>query len=199
MKKCLAMLLLVTVASCGNNEQSVPKPEPSVDPYANVMKGHRSLTTSTGLTVIIAEDHPDGMSLSDIRIFFGKDSLVFRDTDPIEEVLQSDLDADGYDEFYLVTRSAGSGSYGNIIGVASVRDSILSPIIFPPLDPENKMFEGYMGKDQFSIDTTNRVLLRKFPVYKENDNNAKPSGDGRLLRYYLDRKGIRYLLLNSRK
>ena len=43
---------------------------------------------------------------------------------------------------------------------------------------------GYMGHDQFAV-VENR-LVRRFPVYLENDTNAAASGGTRQLQYRLE-------------
>ena len=43
--------------------------------------------------------------------------------------------------------------------------------------------KGYMGHDQFAVGEGS--LLRRFPIYKAGDANAKPSGKTRQLQYKL--------------
>jgi len=95
----------------------------------------------------------------------------------------ADLNDDGAPEIYIFTTSAGSGSYGSIIAYSSNNNKSISEIYFPEIDPKNKAFKGYMGHDGFSI-IKNR-LIRRFPIYKENDSNAKPTGGMRQFMYKL--------------
>ena len=103
--------------------------------------------TNSGKRISVAETHPIGHSLSDIRIsskgFEQEFNRTFRNIDPIKEVLIAGLDHDGFDELYIVTVSAGLGSYGSVIGIASIRDERLSMIYFPQIELDDPVFEGW--------------------------------------------------------
>jgi hypothetical protein len=147
----------------------------------------REYKTRSGKSLLIEERHPAGQSLSDISLQstgFDHDlSEVLKDRDPIQSVHVADLDSNGFDEFYIITVSSGSGSYGNVIGFGSNRDKSLSMIYFPEIQEGDELFNGYMGHDAFSIDE-NR-LVRSFPVYQPSDTNNKPTGGTRRLIYDL--------------
>jgi hypothetical protein len=96
----------------------------------------------------------------------------------------ADLDANGSPEIYVYVSSAGSGSYGSLVAYAANNRKSLSDIYLPPLDREPQAAVGYMGHDRFSI--VERNLGRRFPVYREGDTNAQPSGGTRQLRYRLE-------------
>jgi hypothetical protein len=108
---------------------------------------------------------------------------VFEDRDPISDAFTADLDGNGFEEIYIVTTAAGSGSYGTILGFASNKDKSLSMIHFPEVREGDANFEGYMGHDTFTIE--GRKLVRIFPVYQEGDTNANPTGGRRKLVYGL--------------
>ncbi|MBE9549335.1 MAG: hypothetical protein IMF09_08030 [Proteobacteria bacterium] len=95
----------------------------------------------------------------------------------------ADLDNNGFPEIYVFVNSAGSGSYGSIVAYAVNKGKSLTPIHIAPLsdDPVNSV--GYMGHDEFSI--VEFLLIRRFPIYKEGDTNASPSGGTRQLQYHL--------------
>jgi len=95
-----------------------------------------------------------------------------------------DLDAGGYPEVYIYVSSAGSGSYGSLIAYASNRNQSLSRIQIPPFEPDSEIATGYMGHDEFAIDEG--VLVRRFPVYRPGDPNARPSGGTRQIQYVLE-------------
>jgi len=142
--------------------------------------------TKTGKTIIVSETHPVGRSLSTIEIstkgFEHNYAEIYEDTDRVSEVLVADLDGNGFDEIYIITTSAGSGSYGTVLGFASNKDKSLSRIHFPDQE-ENENFEGYMGHDTFKIE--DQKLVRIFPVYREGDTNKNPTGGKRKLVYGL--------------
>lgn len=149
--------------------------------------GWQEYATVSNRVLSIRETHPLGASLSDLHLrsrgFENELDEVVKDCDPLEQVFVTDLDNNGYDEFYLITRSVGSGSYGNVIGYASNHDKSLSPIYLPPAAPPGYPFTGYMGHDQFSVH--NGVLLRTFGLYREGDSNAYPTGGRRTISYEL--------------
>ena len=95
-----------------------------------------------------------------------------------------DLNADGYPEIYVYVNSAGSGSYGSLIAYASNRNRSLSEIYLPPLEDDPDASRGYMGHDTFAVGEG--ALLRRFPVYREGDTNAEPSGGTRQVQYRLE-------------
>lgn len=143
--------------------------------------------TKTGKTIIISEIHPVGQSLSTIEVstkdFEHNYPEIYQDRDPISDVFVADLDGNGFDEIYIITISAGSGSYGTVLGFASNKDKSLSMINFPEIQKGDENFEGYMGHDTFKIE--NQKLVRIFPIYNQGDTNQNPTGDTRKLVYGL--------------
>ena len=53
----------------------------------------------------------------------------------------------------------------------------------PELKEGSDEIKGYMGHDEFAV--VESTLVRRFPVYKEGDSNAKPTGGTRQLQYKL--------------
>jgi hypothetical protein len=94
-----------------------------------------------------------------------------------------DLNADGYPEVYVYVTSAGSGSYGSLIAYASNRNRSISPISLPPLEDDAAAANGYMGHDRFVVGEGS--LVRNFPIYKDGDTNAAPTGGTRQILYRL--------------
>jgi len=143
--------------------------------------------TKTGKTIILSETHPVGQSLSTIAIstkgFEHNYAEVFEDRDPISDVFVADLDGNGFDEIYIITTSAGSGSYGTVLAFASNKDKSLSMINFPKIEEDDENFKGYMGHDTFKIEA--QKLVRIFPIYNEGDTNRNPTGGKRKLVYGL--------------
>lgn len=95
----------------------------------------------------------------------------------------ADLDADNSPEIYVSVQSAGSGSYGSLVAYAANRRKSLSEIYLPPLEDNPQAAAGYMGHDEFRV-VENR-LVQRFPIYKEGDTNANPTGGTRQLQYKL--------------
>jgi len=157
------------------------------DTQSGSSKDLKTYQTKTGKTIIISETHPTGQSLSTIEIstkgFKHNYAEIYEDRDPISDVFLADLDANGFDEIYIITTSAGSGSYGTVLGFASNKDKSLSMINFPEIRKGNEDLEGYMGHDTFKIE--DRKLIRIFPIYNRGDTNSNPTGGKRMLLYGL--------------
>jgi hypothetical protein len=94
-----------------------------------------------------------------------------------------DLNADGYPEILIYTQSAGSGSYGDVIAYSVNNGKSVSQVYFPPLSENPKAMKGYMGHDEFML--IENSLARRFPIYKEGDTNANPTGGLRQVQYKL--------------
>lgn len=94
-----------------------------------------------------------------------------------------DLDANGFPEIYVYVTSAGSGSYGSLVAYAANQKKSLTEVFLPDLGEDTANSKGYMGHDRFAIGEGS--LLRRFPLYKTGDSNAKPTGKTRQLQYKL--------------
>ena len=95
----------------------------------------------------------------------------------------ADLNADGSPELYIYVTSAGSGAYGSVIAYSTNHKKSMSSITMAELATGSKDAKGYMGHDEFTL--IENSLARRFPIYKENDSNAKPTGGMRQLQYKL--------------
>ena len=95
----------------------------------------------------------------------------------------ADLNADGSPEIYVYVQSTGSGSYGSIVAYAANRMKSLSEIYLPPITDDPRAAKGYMGHDEFRV--VESTLVRRFPVYRDGDTNAKPTGGTRQIQYKL--------------
>jgi hypothetical protein len=93
-----------------------------------------------------------------------------------------DLNSDGRPELLLFVTDAGSGSYGSVLGWSASKGHTLLPITMPELS--GKWAKGYMGHDQFAVVETS--LMRRFPIYRPGDTNAKPTGGTRQISYKLE-------------
>ena len=94
-----------------------------------------------------------------------------------------DLNSDGSPEVLVYITSAGSGSYGSVIGYSVNDRKSMSQIYFPPISENPEISDGYMGHDQFAIIET--TFAQRFPVYKEGDSNNDPTGGMRQVQYKL--------------
>ena len=95
----------------------------------------------------------------------------------------ADLDANGFPEVYVYVNSAGSGSYGSLVGYAVNKGKSLTEIYLPPIADDTKHNKGYMGHDEFAV--VEGTFVQRFPIYKNTDTNAAPTGKIRQLQYKL--------------
>ena len=94
-----------------------------------------------------------------------------------------DLDANGFPEIYIYVTSAGSGSYGSLVGYAVNRGKSVSQIYLPPVSDSPALSQGYRGHDEFAV--VEGTLIQRFPIYRDLDTNARPTGKTRQLQYKL--------------
>lgn len=139
--------------------------------------------TTSGKKFSLIQDRSIGNSVVDLSIkteFFSivNDSIALGPTDPVEQAIITDLDANGFEEFLIITRSIGSGSYASLYGFASNHDKSISTIYVPEVHESDLevggLFEGFRGHNQFLLE--NGILYNSFPIYKNEDPNASPSG-----------------------
>lgn len=117
---------------------------------------------------------PRGLS-SDSRVqTFEKDA-------PLTRVLFEDMTGDGIQELFLIFTTPGSGSHGSVLAFSTNRKKALTDIVIE--EPKAKDLESYMGHDEFEL--VENTFVRRFPVYKSGDTNAKPSGGWRQFQYKL--------------
>lgn len=176
MKHIFFFLITILIFSCSNNEKSEETTNDTtqversnkkeIDLTMNPLE--REVKTSSGKTVVVKESHPKGQSLSDISVQFKDDSatiLSLFDKDPISDVLVGDLDKNGFDEIYVITTAAGSGSYGTVHGFNSNKDKSFSMIYLPENDEKDikdGILKGYTGHDIYKIE--GQSLVRTFAV-----------------------------------
>ncbi len=119
---------------------------------------------------------------------FGLEEREYNETFNIdgEEVINAeveDLNSDGSPELFVFTQSVGSGSYGNVYAFSVNNKKSMSEVYFQPTAENSKINKGYMGHDEFSL--VENTLGQCFPIYKESDTNAEPTGGTRQVLYRL--------------
>ena len=140
--------------------------------------------SKTGKVFKIENTHPVGASLSTVKItppndFKDSNPIVLEDVDSLENIFLTDLNNDGFDEIYLTTRSAGSGSSATLYAFNSNKDLSLSAISISAV--EN--FQGRMGHEKYYAE--NGAMIEEFPIFKEGDTNANPTGGVAKISYSL--------------
>lgn len=135
----------------------------------------------------ISSIEKDGKNI--LTIFtFGLKEREYNETFNIdgEEVINAeveDLNSDGSPELFVYTQSVGSGSYGNVYAFSVNNKKSMSEVYFQPTAENSEINKGYMGHDEFSL--VENTLGQRFPIYKEGDTNAEPTGGTRQVSYRL--------------
>jgi hypothetical protein len=107
--------------------------------------------------------------------------------DPLAEAFATDLDGDHAPELLLCTRSPGSSAEGDVRGWRFEADGSETVLALPALDAD--LAVGWRGRDQFGVQGAH--LVRSFPLYRDEDDNASPSaGFVRVVRYRLGPSGL---------
>ena len=197
----IKIIVIITVSlflfSCQNgNQQNKSKSQ-----WTKSAVKSTEYKTKSGKKFIVHIDHSLSASISYVQVETSGFEEVnatnaIGEIDPVEEVFLADLDNNGFEELYLLTRSAGSGSYGNIYGFASNKDKSATPIYIPKFSKKQMqkggLFEGFMGHNKFSIE--DNKLINTFPVYLTTDTNANPTGGKRKIVYQLSAGEANWIL-----
>jgi hypothetical protein len=116
-----------------------------------------------------------------LKLYNDKDSSEIEGTVVGAEI--GDMNADGSPELLIYTSSAGSGSYGDVIGFSVNKGKSMSRIYFPNIHDNPKANKGFMGHDSFAI--VENTLVQRFRIYKDGDANDHPTGGYRQIQYKL--------------
>jgi len=197
-KSFLFLIALILLNSCVINPSDKPIVEEQKIETTTVKKSPKNIEvvskeirTKTGKSFTVSEEKSSA-SISKINIITDgftevTDTLHLEESDPISKISLTDLNKDGFNEIFIITKSAGSGSYATIYGFSSNKDKSVSSIIVPEISQsdlmEGAVFNGYQGHD--SIYFSKNRLFRKFPIYKEGDENCCPSGGVKTIQYVL--------------
>lgn len=183
MKKILVIsTLTVALFACKNatnkaatsekNDNAVVATPKTGNDLSSAVTVTKEYKTKTGKTFVVETSHPEGASLSNIKVSLKEvpgAEMKFDNVDVVNKVMLADLDADGFDEIYITTTSAGSGSYGNLYGVSSLKDKSVSGVYMAPVENadmgKGKQFEGYEGHDDFEL--VDNSMIRSFPIKSE--------------------------------
>lgn len=93
------------------------------------------------------------------------------------------LNIDSYPELFVYLTSDGSGSYGKLIGYSVNNGKSVSQVYLPDISENDEVSKGYMGHDEMAI--VENTFCQRFPIYKEGDSNANPTGGIRQIQYKL--------------
>lgn len=185
----LSVFMLLAMVGCQNSNNTAvdstePKNDSTLQPKSPqvfsknlVWQGYQFDVSTEGegsirqLTV-----QPHGLTIDSSKVVMEIDGAAVN-----AEI--GDLNADGFPEVLIYTVSAGSGSYGNVIGYSVNQGKSMSSIYFPAIAENSKANKGYMGHDTYAI--VESVLTHSFPIYLDGDTNNNPSGKTRQIQYKL--------------
>lgn len=157
--------------ACASAELTAPR-------HCELSEGgvHFSVQASAGSSINLLRIRTVGLSHDNAELSAELDGSAYR-------AELADLDSNGWPEVYVYVSSAGSGSYGSLVAYAVNNGKSASPIYLPPLEDSPEALPGYMGHDEFAV-VENR-LVRRFPIYRDDDTNAAASGGTRQIQYRL--------------
>lgn len=185
MKRIILLLSICLLMLSCSKYNEIRRQAPSSGSVVSTTK----YVTRSGKIFIVVEDHSLGASLARVKVetrgFSEVNEVVnLGEMDPVEKVFLADLNRDGFEELYLVTRSAGSGSYAVVYGIASNKDKSATPIHVPELTEKDfqkgAFFTGFGGHNVIELE--NGCLVNSFPVF---DDHYRRTGETRKVFYAL--------------
>jgi len=141
---------------------------------------------------------PESVYLYDVYIIGvgfpdSKDTILFDEIEQIDTVIIADINNDGFEEMYIFTRGFSPGAYDHVFGITSDNDKSYKEVEFRLLKQddikEGGVFEGYNGKDVYSI--KNNTLERTFPVHQQGDSYQNPTSY-KTIYYTIEKVGSKY-------
>lgn len=110
------------------------------------------------------------------------------DNSPIEREIDGtvtgadigDINADGSPEIYVYIKAKEQGA---LIAYSANNKKSLSEIYLPPITDDPKLTKGNRGHDEFMM--VEGIVAQRFPLFKDNDTDAKPTGGWRQMQYKL--------------
>ena len=192
-KSVLAAAILLSLAACGEKPAETTPAAETVAASAEAASvpeaakpGFKKEFELNGIRFVVEATNDGSMNnltitptgLSEVN------DVISREIDgSVTNAEIGDINADGSPEIYVWVNSAGSGSYATPIGYAANKNKSMSEIYFPSISEDTVNSKGYMGHDEFAV--VEGVVAQRFPIYKDGDTNAQPSGKMRQLQYKL--------------
>lgn len=155
-----------------------------------------------GYRVRCSNKKPDKNSITIGTIGF--ESSAVRDFDTeikgrVNKAEVDDLNNDGFPDMVLYVINASDRNKGQVVGVSSVNNERIMPILFPDILDDAKLRVGYNGEDEFKL--LQGTLLRTFQVYDLTDKaNPKPTGIYRNIQYRVvpgEKEMLKFMVLRS--
>lgn len=178
-------LALLTAVSCKQANKEVVKEQ--------IENSSEDKATRKSFATLTWNDTRFDVNIQNDTLFIQPDGLEISNDPFIHPILGQtvvgaaivDLDGDEHAEILVFLTSDGSGSYGNVIAYSVNNGKSMSQITYNAEGDSEEIKQGYMGHDSFSV--KEGKLERSFPIYKDNDTNANPTGGKRTVLYKLEK------------
>lgn len=189
MKKISSFVLCVLLMSCSfskneKNSASDATVKEGIDSVQQEISFNKELTypgSKISFRVSTKEDtlmiQPSGLSLSHETLYHDITGYT------VVNAEIGDLNIDSYPELFVYLTSDGSGSYGKLIGYSVNYGKSVSQVYLPEISENKEVSIGYMGHDEMAI--VENSFCQRFPIYKDGDSNANPTGGMRQIQYKL--------------
>ena len=189
MKKISSFVLCVLLMSCSfskneKNSASDATVKEGIDSVQQEISFNKELTypgSKISFRVSTKEDtlmiQPSGLSLSYETLYHDITGYT------VVNAEIGDLNIDSYPEVFVYLTLDGSGSYGKLIGYSVNNGKTVSQVYLPEISENKEVSIGYMGHDEMAI--VENSFCQRFPIYKDGDSNANPTGGMRQIQYKL--------------
>ncbi len=194
------IIVSLAIIFCGLNSCSYKQPETvikkdSVEEMSikkdTAVTVKKEILTRNGNHFIIIESKPSN-SVSNYMItgrgfLNSSDTIKFPFKNPMSATLLTDLDKNGLEELYIITKAAGNPSFVDLIAVAVNPDNSFNEIKVEQIRAsdvnKDEIFYGYMGFD--SIYISGNKIVREFPVYKSSNTDEEKNKEIKKVFYQL--------------
>ncbi len=163
LKPLFYTLILLIIFSCSNKEEgSKGSSNASYD---------TELAAQTGVKYLIKELDTDRADKKDLEVSLEGFSETnkghtFKYSDPIEKTFLLDMDKNGFEELYIVTRAKHGNKSAQVLGLSSNVDKSASVIITPDFvyknRPDYPIYKNFGGENDIYI--VNDELVESYPV-----------------------------------
>jgi len=93
-----------------------------------------------------------------------------------------DLNKDGFPDLLLYVNTKDSLNKSTVIGISSMENKSVVPIVLPDILDDPRLRHGYKGSDQYML--LEGILMRTYPLFEKDANGVQqPTGKMRRLMY----------------
>jgi hypothetical protein len=93
-----------------------------------------------------------------------------------------DLNKDGFPDLLLYVNTKDSLNKSTVIGISSMENKSVVPIVLPDILDDPRLRDGYKGSDQYML--LEGILMRTYPLFEKDANGVQqPTGKMRRLMY----------------